>query len=88
MFVFVLFLFSLSSKVVTADLEIRGGGIASFYRSLQRKRFLSPSHVPSLDYCAVMKNFSLLIACLVTFLRSIDLRFCCFEFGVNLAPAY
>lgn len=82
---FVFFFFLRPPKFVIADLEI-GGGVVSFYLSLQRKRFLSPSHVPSLDFCAVMKNFSLLIACLVTFLRVIDLRFCCFEFGVNLAP--
>lgn len=85
-FVCFCFFFLRPPKFVIADLEIGGGGILSFYRSLQRKRFLSPSHVPSLDFCAVMKNFSLLIACLVTFLRVIDLRFCCFEFGVNLAP--
>ena len=85
-FFFVFFLFSSSTKVCYSRSRDRGGGIVSFYPSLQRKRFLSPSHVPSLDFCAVMKNFSLLIACLVTFLRVIDLRFCCFEFGVNLAP--
>ena len=87
LFVFCFFVFSSFTKVCYSRSRDRGGGgIVSFYRSLQRKRFLSPSHVPSLDFCAVMKNFSLLIACLVTFLRVIDLRFCSFEFGVNLAP--